>query len=174
MDVREQPRWVIHIYFPPAGEWIAQSKRKKKKSSQNSFPPHYVCMCGFFSLCETKGTHQGRFITRHVSPMCCCTKIDHKSSPVELCLIKANLFSLNVPPKIKRCARWRAGKKESGGNLNENSWVTGPWRIYFGKFMNKPIMYSQEWFSYSLTFGITMHTHKEAEERKQTHTNRLH
>lgn len=54
-------------------------KRKKKKSSQNSFHRYYVCMCAFFSLCETKGTYQGRFITRHVSPCAVDTKIDHKS-----------------------------------------------------------------------------------------------
>lgn len=91
-----------------------KEKKKKKKESQNSPPHHYVCMCGFFSLCETKGTHQGRYITMHVSPMCYCTEIDHKSSAVKRCLIKVNLFSINADPEIKSYAHWRNGNKMSG------------------------------------------------------------
>lgn len=55
--------------------------------------------CAAFSPSVRQRAHiKGIFITRHVSPMCCCTKIDHKSSPVELCLIKVNLFSVNADP----------------------------------------------------------------------------
>lgn len=52
-----------------------REREREKKISQNS-PPHlhYVCMCSFRSPHEKKGTHEGRFITRHVSPMCCCNR----------------------------------------------------------------------------------------------------
>lgn len=92
----EQPQWMIHIYFPPAGKWIAQSKEKKSNLKIVSPPIMHACVA--FSPCETKGTHQGHFITRHVNPMRCRTEIDHKSSPLELCLIKVNLFHINAEP----------------------------------------------------------------------------
>lgn len=69
-------------YFPPAGRWIALSKKRKK----NLKIALLLCMhAQIWSLYETKGTHEGHFITRHATPM--CTKIDHKSSSKELCLI---------------------------------------------------------------------------------------
>lgn len=140
MDVGEEPRWMIHVYFPPAGKWIALSKRRKKNVSQNSFPPlHYVCMCGFCSPYETKGTHEGRFITRHVSPMCCCTKIDHKSSSVQLCLIKENPFSLNADPEIKCHARRRT--------VNKREWQKSEWKWLSDRTLKDLFFRGSSWIS---------------------------
>lgn len=109
-------------------------------------------MCSFFSLCKTKSTHQGHFITRHVSPMCYSTKIDQKSSAVELCIIKVNIFYADADSLNKKSnAQWRDG---NNAIVNEDGLSDRSWRSYLGMFMNKDFsMYSQHWFSYSVTFG---------------------
>lgn len=160
--------WFTFI-FPPAGKWIAHSK--ETKLPQNASVPthtqtqqhtHYARMCKFFFLRDKNGTHQGRFITRHVSPVCCCTKID--SSPVELCFIKVNVFHKNAQPRIK-C---NTPKNWVWGKVYKNSWVAGRRRIYLRKFMT---MYSQEWFCYSVTFGMLMSAYKDAQKQHQALTN---
>lgn len=107
----DKPQWVIHIYFPTSRQMNRTLKRDKVTSKRlcahthtNTTAPthtHYARMCSFFFLRDKNGTHQGRFFTRHVSPVCCCTKIDSNSSPVELCFIKANVFYINAQPEIK-------------------------------------------------------------------------
>lgn len=65
-------------------------------------------MHSFWSLFETKGTHEGHFITRHATPM--CTKIDHKSSSEELCLI-LKCGSINKTPRWQKCEwKWMSGR----------------------------------------------------------------
>lgn len=130
---------MIHVWFPPTGK---RNAVKKKKTLLKIVFPHYVCMCSFFSLCKTKSTHQGHFITRHVSPMCYSTKIDQKSSAVELCIIKVNIFYADADSLNKKSnAQWRDG---NNAIVNEDGLSDRSWRSYLGMFMNKDFsMYSQ-------------------------------
>lgn len=136
---RSHGEWFTSIFHQQASESHCQ-KEEKKNVSQNSFPPlHYVCMCGFCSPYETKGTHEGRFITRHVSPMCCCTKIDHKSSSVQLCLIKENPFSLNADPEIKCHARRRT--------VNKREWQKSEWKWLSDRTLKDLFFRGSSWIS---------------------------
>lgn len=68
--------------------------------------------------------------------------IDQKSSAVELCIIKVNIFYADADSLNKKSnAQWRDG---NNAIVNEDGLSDRSWRSYLGMFMNKDFsMYSQ-------------------------------